>query len=313
MEKKPIDIITIGEGLIELSTNASLMASETFSKYYGGDTLCSAVTALRMGSSVSYITKVGNDCFGEYLLDAWQLEGLDTSQIKLANGQNGVYFISAKDKDRIQYYRKKTAATQLSIDDIDFNYIDKAKMIYATGFVQSLSLGCDEVIHNIFEYSKRNEIINAYDPNFSPEIWSEIEAKEAFERICEFVDIIFLNTSCDAQALFSTSSVDEIIRKLSDIAIKTIVIRENQVGTHVVHNGDRHFVPCAKKREVIDATGYDAAFNGAFLHSLLEGSSPLIAAKFANAVTMLQIQKVGAIKSIPNRASVNNLFKEIYG
>ena len=89
-KEKTLDIIAIGEGLVELSSNSSLIVSETFNKFYAGDTLCSAVSALRMGSSVGYITKLGNDFFGEYLLDAWQLEGLDTSQIRLTNGQNGV-------------------------------------------------------------------------------------------------------------------------------------------------------------------------------------------------------------------------------
>lgn len=311
--EKTLDIITIGEGLVELSSNSSLMISETFSKFYGGDTLSSAVAALRMGSSVGYITKVGNDCFGEYLLDAWQLEGLDTSQIKLAQGQNGIYFIAkASGKNEIQYYRKKTAATLLEIDDIDFSYIEKSKMVYATGFVQSLSLCCEEVVQNIFEYAKQNEIVVAYDPNFSSNVWSEDEAKEAFEKVAQNIDIIFLKTESDTQALFQSTSVDEIIKKTSDLAIPTIVLKEYKKGIHIVHNGDRHFIPYIE-RDIVDATGCDAAFNGAFLHMTLEGSSPLICAKFANALSMLQIQKVGAIKSIPNRASVNNLFKELYG
>lgn len=313
MAEKTVDIIAIGEGLVELSSNASLRISETFSKYYGGDTLCTAVSALRMGANVGYITKVGSDYFGEYLLDAWQLEGLDTSQIKLANGQNGVYFIArTSGKNQIQYYRRKTAATLLNIEDINFPYIQRAKMVYATGLVQSLSLSCEEVVHDVFEYAKQNEILVAYDPNFSPDVWSEDEAREAFENVAENIDIIFLKTECDAQALFSTTSIDEIIKKLLDLAISTIVIKEHKKGIHVVSDCERLFVPYIE-HEIIDSTGCDAAFNGAFLHTILEGSSPLIAAKYANALAMLQIQKVGAIKSIPSKASVNNLFREIYG
>ncbi len=309
-----LDIITIGEGLVELSSNTSLIISETFNKYYAGDTLCTAVSALRMGSSVGYITKLGNDYFGEYLLDAWQLEGLDTSQIKLANGQNGVYFI-AKNTDgenQVQYYRKKTAATQLNIDDISFPYIKRAKMVYATGFVQSLSLCCREVVQEVFEFAKENDIMVAYDPNFSSKVWSEEEALEAFEEIAQNIDIIFLRTDSDARALFGTQSVNEIIKRLSDMAIPTIVVKEYKKGVHVAQNGDVQFLPYTG-REIVDATGCDAAFNGAFLHSVLEGSSPLISAKFANALSMLQIQKMGAIKSIPNAQSVKNLFREIYG
>lgn len=314
VEEKSLDIIAIGEGLVELSSNSSLIVSETFNKFYAGDTLCAAVAALRMGSSVGYITKLGNDFFGEYLLDAWQLEGLDTSQIKLANGQNGVYFIAktVNGKNQVQYYRKKTAATQLSIDDINFSYIRNAKMVYATGFVQSLSLCCREVVQKVFEFASQNGILVAYDPNFSDKVWSEEEALEAFENVAQNIDIIFIRDDSDAEALFGTRSIDEIIKRLSDMAIRTIVVKEYKKGIHVVHNGDRQFLPYIT-REIIDATGCDSAFNGAFLNSLLEGSSPMISAKFANALSMLQIQKVGAIKSIPNLQSVKNLFREIYG
>ena len=81
MEGK-LDIVAIGESLIELSTNAKLSASGCLYKYYGGDALATAISALRMGSKVGFITRIGNDPFKDYLLESWQNEGLDISQIK---------------------------------------------------------------------------------------------------------------------------------------------------------------------------------------------------------------------------------------
>lgn len=88
-----LDLITIGESLIELSSDKSLAYADTLEKYYGGDTLCTAVAASRLGSKAGYITRVGNDPFREFLMDSWQSEGLDISQIKLIDGFNGVYFV----------------------------------------------------------------------------------------------------------------------------------------------------------------------------------------------------------------------------
>ncbi len=142
-----LDIITIGESLIELSAAGSLKNSSCFDKYYGGDTLVTAIAALRSGSRVGYITKVGNDSFGEYLLDAWQSEGLDASRVKLSTEQNGIYFVGSSDHKReYRYYRQKTAASTLSVNDIDFNYIKCAKLIYATGFAKSLSLSARQAV-----------------------------------------------------------------------------------------------------------------------------------------------------------------------
>ena len=50
------DIICIGEGLVELSAQDSLTYAQSFNKYYGGDALCAAVAASRLGSRGGFIS-----------------------------------------------------------------------------------------------------------------------------------------------------------------------------------------------------------------------------------------------------------------
>ena len=78
------DIVVIGESLIELSTNESLTEAKSLDKYYGGDSLTSAITALRLGSKVGFISRVGMDCFQDYLLESWNSIGLVISNVKLS-------------------------------------------------------------------------------------------------------------------------------------------------------------------------------------------------------------------------------------
>lgn len=105
-----LDVVAIGECLIELSANTKMADAECLYKYYGGDTLAAAVAAQRMGASVGFITRVGNDSFKDYLLDGWHSEGLDISQVKISNEPNGLYIIarpSCTEKE-IAVYRKKS-------------------------------------------------------------------------------------------------------------------------------------------------------------------------------------------------------------
>lgn len=307
-----LDIITIGEGLVELSTNTSLKFAQIFDKYYGGDSLCCAIAALRSGSTAGYITKLANDNFCEYLLDAWDSEGLDTSQIKLTNGQNGLYFVAKKeDKSEFVFYRRKTAAMSLGINDINFEYIKNAKCVYATGFVQSLSLSVREVVREIFKFAKQNDILVAYDPNYSDKISTPEEAREYFDEISEYVDVIFMNTKSDSQALFETQSIDKIQAMLVDNGISTSVIREHKNGIHVLSLGNKNFIPYIKT-SIIDSTGWEAAYNGGFLNYFLKGYDSLKSAKLANSLSILQIRGVGAIKSIPKKCEIEKLYSEIY-
>ena len=88
------DIICIGESLIELSANESLMYASSLNKYFGGDTMTTAAAAAKLGAKVGYITVIGNDYLKDFLMDACTSEGLDTSQVRLSDGANGLYFVA---------------------------------------------------------------------------------------------------------------------------------------------------------------------------------------------------------------------------
>ena len=67
------DIICIGESLTELSADESLAYAETLHKYFGGDTMTTAVSAAKLGAKVGYITVIGNDYLKDFLMASSQL------------------------------------------------------------------------------------------------------------------------------------------------------------------------------------------------------------------------------------------------
>lgn len=306
-----LDIITIGESLIELSSDKSLTYADTIDKYYGGDTLATAIAALRLGSKVGYISRVGMDHFKDFLLDSWQSEGLDISQIKLIDGFNGLYFIARPEggEKEFAYYRKKTAATNLSIDDVSSEYIKSASIVYATGVTQSLSLSAKEAVKKAFTIAKENKILVAYDPNYSPKLWSKDEAKEAFEEIEENIDILFLNLKNDAQKLLEIQSIDKLIKYFWDKGVSIIVVKSHaDHGYYTGYQGEILFTEF-KAEKVIDTTSAGDVFNGGFLHAIASGLSPFEAVHMGSIVAGLQIQKIGAIKSIPFKKEVYSIYK----
>jgi 2-dehydro-3-deoxygluconokinase len=310
MDEK-LDIITIGESLIELSTNENLTTAKSLDKYYGGDTLTTAISALRLGSKVGFISRIGMDCFRNYLLESWQEEGLDISHVKPVEGINGLYMVS-KTTDCLKefaYYRKKTAATNLSIEDISTEYIQNASLVYSTGVTQSLSISAREAVKKAFRIAKENNILTAYDPNFSSKIWTGEEAKEGFEEIVDYLDIIFLNVKYDSNVIIDSASINNTIKHLWDKGISTVVIKSSvDQGYYVGYQGKIEFINFINE-EVIDDTGAGDAFNGGVLHGIISGMSPFKAVSLGSIVAGLQIKNFGAIKSIPNKEEVYKIFK----
>lgn len=304
-----LDIISIGECMIELSTNESLMNTEILHKYYGGDTLNTAVAAARLGSKVGYITKVGNDSFHTYLLDSWQAENIDTSNIKIVEGYNGLYIISIQPEGRkeVVFYRKKSAATTLSTDDISEDYIQQANIVYSTGIAQSLSSSAKGAVKKAFRVAKDKGCLVAYDPNYRERLWDADEANEAMEEIIDCVDIIMLNSTHDAEWLIDQTSSDKIIKYFWDKGVATVAVKMGKNGCAVGYNGEINIIP-SKDAEVVDSTGAGDAFNGGFLHGIACGYTPFESARLATIVASEQIKGLGAVKSLPYRDQVYTEF-----
>lgn len=311
MEEK-LDIITMGESLIELSSDTRLSCANCLYKYYGGDVLVSAITAQRLGAKVGFVTRVGNDAFKDFLMDSWQTEGLDISQVKVANEPNGFYFISKPnvEEKEFAYYRKKIAPAKLSVDDVNEDYIKRASIVYSSGITQSLSLSAREAVLKMFKIAKNNNIMTAYDPNYSNVIHSIESIKENFNEIIPYVDVLFMSTKYDTNSILNLDSIENIIKRLSDMGISIIVLKSSEKGGYYTgYNGNITFTEFYTK-EVLDTTCSGDAFNGAFMYALTHGYTPVEASKLACIAAGLQAKGIGAVKSVPNGDEVFSILKK---
>lgn len=300
MEQK-IDIAIIGECLIELAANGSLADTSTLNKYFGGDTVTTAVAIARLGGNVTYVTKVGNDGFSEFIISALQKENIDTSLIKTNDEQNGMYIVShTLENKEVLYYKRKTAATKLSIEDLTEENIKKLKMVYSTGVVQSLSASSRELVRESFRTAKENDVLTAYDPNYTSCFMNSSDTKEYFEEIIDYTDVIFLSLKNDAAKLYEVESIDKVIHYFWDRGVKIVVVKSHiDNGYYTGYNGDISFTEFYNTQKAIDTTASGDVFNGGFLYALTNGYAPADAAKFASVVSGLQTQNYGAIQAIP--------------
>lgn len=308
---KRLDIVAIGECLIELSSCMRLANTECLYKYYGGDALATAISALRLGSKTGFITKVGNDAFKEFLMDSWQAEGLDISQVKLANETNGFYFITRPEdsEKEIVYYRKKIAPSKLSIEDISEEYIAGARILYSSGTTMSLSISAEEAVLKAFEIAKKHNIMTAFDPNFSLLCTTKENARESFNKIISNVDILFMNDKYDSTYILELESAENIIKKLWDMGVSTVIIKSVMKGGYYTGYNSNIFFTDFYTKDTVDTTCSGDAFNGGFMHALTHGCNHAEAVKLASIVAGLQAREIGAIKSIPYKDEVYSIMR----
>ena len=145
-ESREFDIILLGRVGIDFNPAYSddviedfkpLKNVHYFEKFVGGSPANIAVGITHHGMKAGFIGKVSDDQFGDFVVDYFNEQGIDTSNIsRCTNGEKlGLTFTEMKSpiESSILMYRNRVADLQLSVDDIKEEYIRQAKAILISG------------------------------------------------------------------------------------------------------------------------------------------------------------------------------------
>jgi sugar/nucleoside kinase (ribokinase family) len=123
-----------------------------------------------------------------------------------------------------------------------------------------------------------------------------------------YVDLMFLNQD-EARMLAGNAEPEHAARRMLDLGAGAVVIKLAADGCAVSTAEGMTRYP-GFEVEAIDTTGAGDCFVGGFLAALGEGGGYPDAARFANAVGALSVQKLGAIRGIRTRAETGDWLRE---
>lgn len=143
---RPFDLILLGRVAIDFNPAYNDQVKEEFKplkkvhmfeKFVGGSPANIAVGVTHHGMKAGFIGKVSDDQFGDFVVDYFNEQGIDTSQIsRCTNGEKlGLTFTEmlSPSESSILMYRNCIADLQLSVDDVKEEYIRSAKAILISG------------------------------------------------------------------------------------------------------------------------------------------------------------------------------------
>ena len=301
-----LDIISIGECLVELYADEAIATAPFLYKSYGGDVLNLVVAASRLGSRTAFVTRLGRDPFAPFLLDAWTREGVDVSRTRLIEGHNGLYVISLLPggEREIAYYRTGSAASTLTAQDLDATFLRSAKIVHTSGITQALSPSCRAVVREAVALAHERGPLVSYDPNLRPQLWPIADARAALGEVLPYLDVILPSAPDETFALIDLTEPEEIVEYFWSHGIKIVAVKLGRDGCLVGVNGELTEVPAYRAGPAVDPTGAGDVFNGAFLHGLANGWDPVEAARLGVIMAGLKVRGRGAIQSLPRRDQV---------
>ncbi len=310
-----LDIVSIGECMIEMFCEGPLAQSDTFTRTFAGDTMNMLVAASRLGAKTGYITHVGNDPFQDFLTEAWRSEGIDLRCATPLDRPNGLYFISILPggEREFTYYRAGSAASFLEPGDIDPDYIESTKVVYASGISQAISRSSRAAVLKAFKIAREHNATTAFDTNLRLGLWSLEEASDALDEIIPYVDILLPSAPEESEALFGTDDAREVIESARHRGVELVAVKCGASGAVLGVDDEIHVLPAYVPDNVSDTSGAGDVFNGALLYGLTNGMSALESATLGTVMAGLKIRGRGATYSIPSREEAFSVYGKIRG
>jgi 2-dehydro-3-deoxygluconokinase len=305
------EIVAIGEPMLEFNAEeeGALSEARRFIVGWGGDTSNFCIAAGRAGARVGYLTRLGDDEFGESFLNLWRREGIDTSRIvRDPEAFTAAYFISRKGRQHhFTYFRRDSAASRMTPGFLPKDYIAGAKLLHVSGISQAISQSaCDTVFAAIAAARTAGRLVS-YDPNYRPKLWPLERARAVIHETCRQADLIFPSLD-DARQLTSLAAAADIAQFYLELGPKVVVIKLGSNGALLATGeGLTTFPPY--KVDSIDMSGAGDTFDGAFAAAYLAGRSVDSCMRFANAAAAITTTGLGCVTPVPRRDAIEALME----
>jgi 2-dehydro-3-deoxygluconokinase len=292
--------------MLELSCEGNLQTARAFNRGFGGDTLNTAIAAARLGSKVSYITRIGNDAFAMALQESILKEGIQISPKRPTRGATGLYFaaVDSEGQREFVYYRQNSAATLLSPEDINAELIKSSKVVYSSGITMAISDSARKATIKAFQLARENGVMTAFDPNYREDLWqSEEKLVDALNEILPLVDVFMPSFPDDTACMINFNKPEQIVDYFLFKDVKLVVVKAGAQGCYLGYKREIQHIPAMSIR-VVDTTGAGDAFNGGFLHGLCTDESLLNCAKLGITTASLKALNRGSAIAMPTKETV---------
>ena len=313
-------VIAIGEALIDFiphEKGRALNNVENFLRVPGGAPLNVAAAVAKLGGKSQMLTKLGQDGFGDAILNEVKPLGVDVSRISRTNEANtALAFVSLReDGERdFSFYRNPSADMLLSAEEIcseDFNERD----ILHFCSVSLIDAPIKEAHRRAIEIAKEKGCLISFDPNVRLPLWKQPE--DCRKAILEFLPLSNIVKISDEELEFITGIKDEkeALDSLLTGDVKVIIYTKGTNGAEFITKERVIFSPSFKV-SAQDTTGAGDSFIGSLLYQVAEGEYSLEELvtlseekvqeilTFSNATAALTVCKKGAIGALPLKEEV---------
>jgi 2-dehydro-3-deoxygluconokinase len=290
-----LDVIVLGEVLVELASPVPLAEAEEMRLSFSGDALNAAAAAAAAGASVGLVTAVGDDELGERIIRFAHDRGIDTTYVDRRPEPNGIYFASADPGGAREfvYVRRGSAASTIGPDDVLRAPLELAGALVAGGITQALSASCAEAVAAAVSTVAGAGGRVVFDPNFRDRLTTPAVAREALARVAPHAALVLPSCPGDTEPLLGTDDPATAAARCRALGAGAVAVTCGEDGVLAdLGDGPVHLPPM-HARSVVDTTGAGDVLAGTTAARLALGDPLLEALHLGIAAATLSLAGAG--------------------
>ena len=262
----------------------------------GGKGSNQAVAAARLGADVTFISKIGDDPFGDMAMALWAEVGVKAEVQRVPESYTGAasIFLEESSGNNAIIICPGAAAT-LSPADIDaVADVIRSASVFVTQLEQPLPAA-----RRALEIAREAGATTVLNP--APA--AELDA--GFFSLCDYLtpneteaeDLTGIKVETAEQARLAAQA-------LMDKGAGAAIITLGEQGAYMHNNEISELCPAFEFAPVVETTGAGDAFNGAFAVALARGDAALEAVRYGCTVAGISVTRPGTAQSMPSLKQV---------
>ncbi|MBV4491643.1 sugar kinase [Pseudomonas oryzicola] len=300
------DVLCFGEtmAMFVAEQTGDLASVDQFGKRIAGADSNVAIGLARLGFKVRWLSRVGDDSLGRFVLDSLRREGLDCSGVEVDASYPTGFQLKARCDDgsdpAVEYFRRGSAASRLSPAMIRPGWL-QARHLHATGIPLALSEGSRALSHALVDGMRAAGRSISFDPNLRPSLWpdqgSMVREINALAAKADWV----LPGLEEGRLLTGQQAPADIAAFYLDLGVNRVVIKLGEAGAYFRGAEGEGLVAPVPVSRVVDTVGAGDAFAVGVLSALLEGRSMAEAVARGNWCGSRAVQSRGDMEGLPLR------------
>lgn len=299
-------VMLVGEpmGLFIAQNEGPLDEVTGYSMAVAGAEFNVAVGLARLKHNVTYLTRLGNDPFGKLIVRVLSKNNIGSEFVSYSNDHSTGFMLKSrvlKGDPEIFYFRKNSAASTLSNEDIERVDFANYSFLHLTGILPALSETTREAVFSLIEKARENNLTISFDPNLRPQLWPDQETMvRTINLIASKADMV-LPGEGEGEILLGSRDPEKISDFYLGLGVKTVITKVGSRGAFLATKDERSLVPGFQVDKVVDTVGAGDGFAAGVISALMEGYDLKEAVLRGNAVGAIQVMNRGDNDGLPYR------------